>query len=105
MPPKRKSNAIEADVSAGEDAEQVVKKPRVSDAPEASGSKDKKAKQAAETKDWHEIVLEGEGEVCPYFCARTRNDSETCRRAHRMVECLSSEYNLLDAFRDVLMSW
>ncbi|OSX67677.1 hypothetical protein POSPLADRAFT_1051806 [Postia placenta MAD-698-R-SB12] len=62
MPPKRKSNAIEADASAGEDAEQVVKKPRVSDAPEASGSKDKKAKQAAEPKDWHDIVLEGEGE-------------------------------------------
>ncbi|CCM00914.1 uncharacterized protein FIBRA_02960 [Fibroporia radiculosa] len=65
MQPKRKSDVLEADAPASavplkENA--VAKKARVSDAPEGSSSKGQKAKEPAQTKNWREIVLEGEDE-------------------------------------------
>ncbi|EMD41770.1 hypothetical protein CERSUDRAFT_90346 [Gelatoporia subvermispora B] len=96
MPPKRKSDAIDAELQPTVDAKEAgtgsdsevevalpkTKKARTSDAPEASSSAKKKGKEPkSQYQSWQEIPLEDEEDGVPVY-----DDCNEIRRKIRLLQ-------------------
>jgi len=92
MPPKRKSDAVEADTPAVEKRSKVQKKSKTSDASEASASQ-----ETEKPKTWNEVVLENEDEEggVPVY-----DDCNEIRRKIRLLQ-KQPDFKITTWLRDI----